>query len=156
MPCWLIRKDNIENVNDSETVVKEDLEFGTKVEPAVIKKLERFFNEPIKQMPEGSYYDAESDTARYEIKTRRFPFATHETTYIPNSKFFSKIQGKELRFVFNFTDGMYFIDYNQNTFEKYEEDLIEADRCRGGVYKKTKELHTLISVADLTTICVTD
>ena len=154
MPCWKFIKDNVENVNDSETVVKRDLKFGTKVEPAVIKKLEVFFKEPIKQMPEGSYYDAESNTARYEIKTRRFSFATHETTYIPNSKFWSKKQGKELRFVFNFTDGMYYIDYNQRTFEKYDEELIEADRCRNGEYKKTKELHTLIDVADLKPILV--
>jgi len=156
MPCWKFIKDKVENVKDSETVVKEDLEFGTKVEPAVIKKLELFFKEPIKQMPKGSYWDAESATARYEIKTRRFISTTHETTYIPNSKFFAKIQGKELRLVFNFEDKMCFISYTQTAFEKYDCKLVEYDRCRNGVYGKTKELHTLIDVADLKTICVTD
>jgi len=156
MPCWLFKKDNLENVKDSETVVKEDLEFGTKVEPAVIKKLEEYFKEPIKQMPKGCYYDAESKTARYEIKTRRFRSDKHLTTYIPNSKFWNKIPGKELILVFNFEDKMCFINYNQTAFEKYEEKFVPYDRCRNGKYGKTSELHTCIDVADLKTICVTD
>jgi hypothetical protein len=127
-------------------ILNRDLKFGFAQESQVIDKLSTHFNETCEPTSRYCRYDAISPTKKFEIKSRRNKHDTYPTTLIPVDK--TEIEG-ELYFVFNFTDGLYFIEYNKERFEKYEVRDIGAVRG-GGVY--TLKPHYLIDVADLTVI----
>jgi hypothetical protein len=127
-------------------ILNRDLNFGFAKEEQVIHKLSNHFNETCEPTPRYCKYDAISPTKKFEIKSRRNKHNTYPTTIIPVDK--SEVEG-ELYFVFNFEDGLYYIEYNEEAFEKYEIRDISAVRT-GGVY--TLKPHYLIDVADLTAI----
>ena len=94
--------------------LKEDIKFGAFNEKIAIDKLQKHFNETITQYSDKfSKYDAFSDTAKYEVKSRRNSFNTYPTTLITLKKG-DNVEGL-LRFVFLFTDCMAYIEYNRDT-----------------------------------------
>ena len=97
--------------------LEEDRRFGLSNEKPVIEKLKIFFEEDITPSV-GRYcpFDAESLTCKYEIKTRRNNYNTYPTTIITVKKM--NTTGK-LRFVFSFTDGLYYIEFNKEKFDKF-------------------------------------
>ena len=101
--------------------VKDNRAFGLPNEQPVIDILMKYFNEVItKTIERYCPYDAYSDTCKYEIKTRRNKYSTYPDTIISLSK--TKLLGKK-RFIFSFTDGLYYIEYDEelfNTFDKKE------------------------------------
>ena len=111
--------------------LEEDRKFGLSNEQPVIEQLKIYFDENITPTV-GRYcpYDAESSTCRtadcsigdfvpckYEIKTRRNKYNTYPTTIITVKKM--NTTGK-LRFVFSFTDGLYFIEFNKEKFSQFK------------------------------------
>ena len=154
MPCHLKKNKatgRMEvNADYHQEKIQEDLDFGLPAEEAVIDRLSKHFKESITAMPKGWGYDAESKQARYEIKTRKgVGFDTYETQIIPHHKLRHKTRGKELTFVFNLTDGIYYINYEQEQFNKYEDEFIGASRSENGVALWNRVLHIHIPKGDL-------
>jgi hypothetical protein len=130
-------------------ILNADLAFGLPKEDPVIKTLSEYFNEEVKKAEyKYSPYDASSETTKYEIKSRRNRYSQYPTTIIPVDKT-ERIVGGRLVFVFNFTDGLYYIEYTKEQFAKYEIKDVEAVR-KGGV--RTLKPHFFISIKDLTRI----
>ena len=129
------------------TVLKNDLAFGIPLETTVISKLAFHFDEPItKETAQYSKWDASSSTTKYEIKSRRNKYKQYPTTIIPVDK--TQVTGR-LVFVFNFTDGLYYIVYDKEPFSQYEIKDIPAFRAGG---KQTLKPHYMIPIEDLTEI----
>jgi hypothetical protein len=130
-------------------ILNADLAFGLPKEDPVIKSLSAYFNEEVKKVEyQYSPFDAQSETTKYEIKSRRNRYAQYPTTIIPVDKT-ERIKGDRLVFVFNFIDGLYYIVYGKDTFAKYEIKEVEAVR-KGGV--RTLKPHYFIPIVDLTRI----
>lgn len=130
-------------------MIRADCNFGIPQEPTVISKLSVHFMEDIEQ--EGNPYsrwDARSETTKYEIKSRRNTHDKYPTTIIPVDK--TTVSGR-LVFVFNFTDGLYYIVYDKQQFDRYEIRDISAIR---GLGVKTLKPHYLIDIDDLTEIII--
>ena len=102
--------------------LEEDRKFGLSNEQPVIELLKIHFCENITPSV-GRYcpYDGESVTCKYEIKTRRNKYNTYPTTIITVKKM--NTVGK-LRFVFSFTDGLYYIEFNKELFSKFKKQEI--------------------------------
>jgi len=99
--------------------LKNDIEFGLANEYPVIYKLSQHFNETIEKTKEKyCQYDAFSLTTKYEIKSRRCKSSTYDTTILPVHKV-ANINDR-LVFVFHFTDGLFYIVYDKELFDKFE------------------------------------
>lgn len=131
-------------------ILKADLDYGLPKEDPVIKRLSEYFNENVeKETYQYSPFDAFSETTKYEIKSRRNRYLQYPTTIIPVDKT-QRIQGR-LVFVFNFTDGLYYIVYDKEAFAKYEIRDVEAVR-KGGI--RTLKPHFFIPIKDLIQISI--
>lgn len=109
-------------MNPLDKSIEKDRKFGLANEKLVIEILKSYFNENITPTT-GRYcpYDAYSDTTKYEIKTRRNKYNTYPTTIITIKKLNTK---GNLKFVFSFTDGLYYIDYDKILFSTFlEQDI---------------------------------
>jgi len=127
-------------------ILNADKAFGLPKEDPVIKTLSMYFKEEVvKADYKYSPFDASSETTKYEIKSRRNRYAQYPTTIIPVDKA-ERIVGGRLVFVFNFTDGLYYIEYTKEQFAKYEIREVEAVR-KGGV--RTLKPHYFIEIKDL-------
>jgi len=128
--------------------LSNDIEYGKKREPPVIKRLEGFFKETITQAQDQfSSFDASSTTTKYEIKTRRNRYSQYPTTMIGVNKIREyDISLGRLVFVFHFTDGLYYIEYTPIAFEKYDIQNVRAVRGRG---LTTETPHFFIPIEDL-------
>ena len=107
--------------------LKNDIEFGNKAEIEVIKLLRVHFGEDIlKNTYRYAIYDAKckETNTHYEIKARRCAMNSFPTTIIPCSKIAKKEEKDNLIFVFLFTDGLYFIKYDQQVFDTFGTDNI--------------------------------
>jgi hypothetical protein len=106
---------------------KADVTFGLHNEPIVIHKLSQHFNEPIEKTTDRyCQYDAFSPTTKYEIKSRRCKSSTYETTIVPVHKV-ANINDR-LVFVFHFTNGLFYIVYDQQVFDTFEKRNVTAYR----------------------------
>ena len=125
-----------------------DLEFGLAKEEAVIKQLsEHFCDDIIKTTDKFCKWDAYGKINKYEIKSRRNKKDAYPTTIIPVHK---KVEG-ELIFVFNFTDGLYYIQYNEDKFSKYDIKNIGTYRY-GASYNPLPHYHIPVSELSLITV----
>lgn len=66
-----------------------------------------------------------------ELKTRRNPKDKYPDTMLPHSKIKKIVEGNTYYFAFNFTDGLYYIQYNKELFDTFEVK-------RGGRYDRGK------------------
>jgi hypothetical protein len=119
--------------------------FGTKKEKEVLPILQAHFNSNIQMNPENSKYDFQDERFNYELKSRTCKSTTFNTTMISSDKCNST--EKEIRLVFNFVDGLYYIEYNKRLFDTYKKELFSrADRG------DDEKLHYFIPVDHLTII----
>jgi hypothetical protein len=122
-------------------LLNRDIIFGTGVEVPVINKLECYFGETIKKAEDKfSPFDAYSENTKYEIKSRRNRYNQYPTTIIACDK--TRTAGR-LVFVFHFTDGLYYIEYNKEKFSQFEIKPVSAIRA-GGV--RTLKDHFFIPI----------
>lgn len=97
----------------------EDYEFGKKNENDILPIIKEFFDDDIKLIKYAySTYDYMGKKAKYELKSRTNKLNDYPTTLIPRSKVMF-INGK-LIFLFKFTDGLYYIEYDKKEFDKFE------------------------------------
>jgi hypothetical protein len=120
---------------------KTDLEFGLKRENNVLEKIRIFFNDTTITKTTDKYckYDFVSSLCKYELKSRKNRYKTYPTTILPTHKI---IDGKQI-FLFNFLDGLYYIEYDREIFDRF--DTFEMTDCRAGRYGQTA-LHFSIPI----------
>ena len=109
-----------------------DLSFGCEKEENIINLLREYFHSNNIEKMKDKYciYDAEdiSTSTRYEIKARRHKFATYPSTIISYKKRNGATKGTKLLFVFGFTDGLYYIKYDEELFNTFETKNISYHR----------------------------
>jgi hypothetical protein len=119
-----------------ERTKQNDINMGLKKETEVMPILAKHFGEElIKTTDTYCPYDFEAVTSktRYELKSRRCNYNTYPTTIIP----INKIQGTEvICFVFHFTDGLYYVYYNEHLFNTFKVKQIRTQR--DGVWGQLK------------------
>ena len=93
--------------------------WGLIQQESIMPSLKKYFGDDVKAT-EGQYakYDAESDKYVFEIKSRNNKYNRYPTTMITANKITNT--DKIIIFIFNFTDGIYYIDYNEKLFNQYE------------------------------------
>lgn len=97
---------------------KNDYETGKKNEDIVLTKINSFFNDNIiKSSERYTRYDYKGDKYYYELKTRNNNFNTYSTTMIPYNKIMTN---KKQIFLFDFKDGLYYIEYIPDVFIDFE------------------------------------
>lgn len=129
-----------------------DLKFGDQKEIETIDKIKEYWLDDsivdTKTKYNSRFYkwDFESETTAttWELKSRRCCKNKYETTIIPSHKILSTTN-KQI-FIFNFTDGYCYIEYDPEKFAKYNRKMI---RCfRFGASSKPVE-HIEIPIEDL-------
>jgi hypothetical protein len=97
---------------------KNDYEMGTKNEDKVLIHINSYFNDNIvKSTSKISKYDYKGDEYYYELKTRNNNYKTYPTTLIPYNKIMTN---KKQIFLFDFKDGLYYIEYTPDVFNEFE------------------------------------
>ncbi len=93
---------------------KSDYIFGKKKEVEVLDKIKTFFNDENVKASSNLYskYDFIGSNL-YELKSRNCSYNTYPTTLLPKNKVCDK---DNQIFLFNFTDGLYYIKYDKDTF----------------------------------------
>ena len=123
-----------------------DLQFGLSREQQVINRLKTHFGDDTILKTEDKYclYDAVGKDYKYEIKSRRNTKKAYPTTIIPCHKALL-----DVIFIFNFTDQLCYIKYEEDVFKNFRTQLIYADR-----YNATPpSLHYHIPISSLIDIC---
>lgn len=102
------------------THVLADYQLGTEAQARLLPKLAEFFADNLAPTP-GQYdrYDYESDTAVYELKSRRVSKDSYPTTLIGADKVNPK-HPKSQVYLFEFTDGLFYLRFDKALFETFE------------------------------------
>lgn len=124
-----------------------DYNFGKNEEVKVLSKIrEHFGDENIKEcIDQYSKFDFISDNYLYELKSRRNKYDQYPTTLIAIDKI---IKDKNMIFLFNFTDGLFYIKYDKELFDKYQKKYFRRTD-RGFDISK---IYIFIPIEDLTEI----
>jgi len=123
---------NIINV-DKRVKRENDLLFGHIQEHAIKEILEDFFNVPLDQNDTFSVFDYSSYNLQIEVKTRRTTYSKYATTMIPQNKVDTAIRGMDKNkyiFVFNFTDGIYYIELTKDNIQLFNQNQYGGRRDR--------------------------
>lgn len=99
-----------------------DLSFGITAEQQILPRLNNFFQDTAVPYEEVySTADFHSCKNVYELKSRRIKHDTYSTAIIGCNKAVLKPadKGKDLYFVFNYTDGLYYIRYCDEVFNTF-------------------------------------
>jgi hypothetical protein len=98
----------------------QDLTFGLASELRIKPLLEKEFNDALDKTDTFHPMDYVGTACWVEIKTRTCSFMTYSTTMLPYSKIvFTKDSKKPVYFVFVFTDGVYYIQYDEKLFNTF-------------------------------------
>lgn len=111
--------------------VKQDLEYGIPKETEVLKMLKPKYPE-IQQLPKGNIYDYRIDELTFgELKSRRCRHNQYPTTVLYKSKIENIQEGYDYIFFFYFTDGLYYVEYNEELFDTFKmKNVYRRDRNR--------------------------
>jgi hypothetical protein len=124
---------------------QQDFIYGIEKENEVVEKIRKFFNRDIKKNAERyAKFDFEDDEYNYELKSRKFNYSKFPTTMITENKLCGQ---KKLILLFNFTDGLYYIEYDEIKFATYE----RVNFSRAGI-DFDRKMHVYIPIFDLTKI----
>lgn len=97
---------------------KDDYLFGKNQEKRIKPILDKHFKVELTHSSEQySKYDFECDEFYIEIKSRKCSYNSFPTTLLTCNKITNV--SKDLIFVFNFNDGIYYIKYDQDRFNNY-------------------------------------
>jgi len=111
-----------------------DYNFGKQQEIQILPKINEFFKDDIKPaVGQYSKHDFEGKTHLYELKSRTCKFNSYTTTILPADKV---IKTRKQIFIFNFTDGLYYIEYDEEAWKDIE--IASFRRFRIGVNDKEK------------------
>ena len=106
---------------------KTSYAYGKKQEELILPKLRRFFKDDTIEQSENKFckYDFYSKTSQRKIeqKSRTNSYRAFPTTLIPENKL-----GADTTLVFRFTDGDYYIDYDEELFNTFERKLFVCNK----------------------------
>jgi hypothetical protein len=124
-----------------------DLAFGRAQESLVLPRIRSHFNDTI-EAEGGSFTrnDFFGQRYKYELKSRTCAYADYPTTLLPADKVFEENH----IFLFNFTNGLYYITYNKEKFDTFEKKVFQRRR-RADHYDVPKPYY-YIPIAELTKI----
>jgi hypothetical protein len=95
---------------------KKDYTLGLQKEDEVLPKIKNYFKREIqKTNNKFETYDFYDEKYTYELKSRNVKYETYPTTLIAKDKI-----RKRIIFLFDFTDGLYYIKYKHKKFENFE------------------------------------
>ena len=119
-----------------------DYKFGVIQEEIILPIIQSFFGKNInKSLDKYSKFDFFDDDCYYELKSRTNCYSKYPTTIITADKINAD---KKTIFIFNFTDGIFYIEYNKEQFDTYEQRLFS----RASISWNEK-LHFYIPISDL-------
>jgi glutaredoxin len=100
---------------------------------------------------EGQYakYDFFDETTNYEVKSRTNNYSKYPTTMITWNKCCDCDRDKDLILLFNFTDGLYYIKFDEELFKLYQRDMFS----RANIAEDEKQ-HIYIPISHLTPIVI--
>jgi hypothetical protein len=125
---------------------QNDYIYGKEQEAQILPLLKEYFNDDINQnIKQYAQYDFYNNQYNFELKSRKNLSTTYPTTMITKNKL--KDNNKELILLFNYIDGLYYIKYNEEDFNKFESKLFK----RFGVTAEPLE-HVYIPIEKLTLI----
>lgn len=123
-----------------ETSYKYGKSKETEILPLITKYFKRDIQQYTNQYDNFDFYD---DLYEYELKSRTNVYSKYPTTMITKNKT-EKVTSKKVILLFNFTDGLYFIEYNENQFNKYQSRMFSR---LGEKWDEKK--HIYIPITDL-------
>ncbi len=124
---------------------QNDYNWGTYKETVILPNIRKYFNKDIIQSPDKfAKHDFFDNETNYEVKSRTNSYRHYPTTMITCDKLIGE---KKLILLFNFTDGLYYIEYDEEKFKKYQRKLFS----RANISWNEKE-HIYIDINDLTKI----
>jgi len=127
-----------------------DYQFGKTNEERVLIKLCKVFDEQILPTTEFCSWDFESDSAIYELKSRNHNSNTYPDVMIGYNKIQPFNNNKPQYFLFNFTDGLFYIKYDEDVFADFELKLFKREGRNDYVDKPQVVCH--IPIKNLTRI----
>jgi hypothetical protein len=107
-------------VAQQKSAFNRDYEFGRQSETTVLDTLKTFFNDSTITPSTDKFdrYDFTGAGCKYELKTRRLARNRFATTMLPLGKLLSENPENNI-FLFQFTDGLYYIRYDKETFSTF-------------------------------------
>lgn len=130
---------------------KNDYQFGTQEEEKILNTINNYFKDNIKKVADKlCKYDFKGDNYIYELKSRNNKYETFPTTLIGKSKI---LKDSKQIFLFNFTDGLYYIEYDKYIFDSFKLDYF--CRFRRSDYKDEAQLYYFIPIESLRPIIKT-
>ena len=124
-----------------------DRAFGRAQETLLLPRIRAHFDDAIEA--EGGAFtrnDFSGEKYKYELKSRTSTYAAYPTTLLPEDKVFQENQ----IFLFNFTDGLYYITYNKEKFDTFEKKIFQ--RRRRADYYDAPKMYYYIPITELTKI----
>lgn len=133
----------------------KDYQLGTTAEKQLLPILNELFNTTFQPTQKYDPFDFTSPTLNLELKTRTNKYKQYPTTMLPNSKIVhAELSGKPTVFVFNFTDGVYYIHYDSTLFSTFTTNEFQradrqdhTDRAQSYIYIPIQSLLRLNSNA---------
>jgi hypothetical protein len=107
--------------------IEEDRKFGLQNEIEINDILKIYFKDETIEKTKDRFcaYDFKtSSNMKYELKTRRCNYNKYSTTIIP----IKKCKSTEICFIFKFTDGIYYIYYDEELFLTFKTKSISVYR----------------------------
>jgi hypothetical protein len=122
----------------------QSYKFGKEKEEEILPTIRAFFKRDIQAYPnQYDDFDFWDDETEYEVKSRTNTYSKYRTTMITRNKI-NKPTEKQVVLLFNFIDGLYYIEYNQEQFSNYETKMFS----RANEEWDEKE-HIYIPIVDL-------
>jgi len=120
----------------------QSYQFGKTEEALILPMLSEHFKRNIQPYEERyAKFDFFDDEYNYEVKSRTNTLRKYPTTMITANK----VSGnKKMIFVFNFTDCLAVIEYNEERFAKYERQMFSRAKI-----ETDEKIHLFIPISDL-------
>jgi len=101
---------------------KDDYSFGLKSEDVLLSSMKDLYGSDIEKTDKFSRFDFSNKKTLIELKTRRNAKDTYPTTMVSASKVCvaRNDPSKKYIFAFSFTDGVYYIEYDEKVFSEFE------------------------------------
>jgi len=118
-------------------VFREELKNGLEIQEIVLPLIINYFKREIKHT-QGRFnrYDYEDTNYNYELKSRTNNYKKYPTTLIG----LDKVSNNTI-FLFYFTDGLYYIEYDKELFDTFEvKDFVRNPRL-GKIDKPKKYIY---------------
>lgn len=117
--------------------LQKDLTFGLNSEDTTKPMIEKWIGGSINKLDQLNLFDFEVENKKIliELKTRRIKHNKYNTALIGKNKIIYANQklkeGYELYFVYNYTDGLFYVKFNENMLNYKSFYLKRWDRNRG-------------------------